>query len=128
MYPAGPQEELARAKEVDHTSYAEDDSAERQRSTAWEESLYAFLDAHGVAYLTEAALKDQVARGRLGGPVLRLVLLSDAFCITLAVAVQGSKSTPDCVLLDDVTINGRPVRWVDMKVRTCPIESWRQVV
>jgi hypothetical protein len=42
--------------------------------------------------------------------------LSDG--ITLAVAVQGSKSTPDCVLLDDVTINGRPVRWVDMKVRT----------
>jgi len=43
-----------------------------------------------------------------------LVSLSDAFFITLA--VQGSKSTPDCVLLDDVTINGRPVRWVDMKV------------
>ena len=63
MYPTGSQEELARAKEVDHTSYAEDDSAERKRSTAWEESLYAFLDAHGVAYLTEAALKDQVVRG-----------------------------------------------------------------
>ena len=27
----------------------------------------------------------------------------------------GSKSTPDCVLLDDCYINGQLVRWIDMK-------------
>lgn len=27
----------------------------------------------------------------------------------------GSKSTPDCVFLDDCYINGKLVRWIDMK-------------
>ena len=27
----------------------------------------------------------------------------------------GSKSTPDCVLLDDCYVNGQLVRWIDMK-------------
>lgn len=78
--------ELATAKAVDHTSYAEEDSTERVRSADWEESLYAYLDASGVRYLNETALKD-----------------------------LGSPSTPDCVLLDDCYVNGRLVRWIDMK-------------
>lgn len=29
--------------------------------------------------------------------------------------LTGSKSTPDCVFLDDCYINGKLVRWIDMK-------------
>ena len=50
------------------------------------DALYAHLDDLGVRYMNETMLKD-----------------------------LGSKSTPDCVLLDDCYVNGKLVRWIDMK-------------
>ena len=86
LMSARDKEELAAAKAVDHTSYAEEDSTERIRSADWEESLYTYLDGSGVRYLNESTLKE-----------------------------LGSPSTPDCVLLDNCYVNGRLVRWIDMK-------------
>ncbi|KAK1743305.1 hypothetical protein QTG54_005926 [Skeletonema marinoi] len=52
----------------------------------WENELYSFLDGHGINYAKEEDLKS-----------------------------MGTKSTPDCLLLDDVSINGRKVRWIEFK-------------
>ena len=52
----------------------------------WEEELYNFLDEHNVNYIKEDGLK-----------------------------ALGAKCTPDCLLLDDVYINGRNVRWIECK-------------
>jgi len=79
-------QELADAKAVDNMSYAEDDSGERLVSTEWEDSLYTYLDSQGIRYVHEKTLQD-----------------------------AGSKSTPDCVFLDDCYINGKLIRWIDMK-------------
>ena len=79
-------QELGEAKEVDGISWNEENIEERNVSLAWEESLYAHLTANGVAFLTEGALLD-----------------------------LGFRSTPDAILLDDLFINGKLVRWLDAK-------------
>jgi len=79
--------QLAEAKEVDQVSYESDSLAQRDFSLAWERALYTHLDQTGVQYLKEQTLSD-----------------------------QGFRSTPDCVILDDIYINGKgPVRWMDSK-------------
>ena len=52
----------------------------------WENDLYKFLDAHQINYIKEKDLKS-----------------------------LGTQSTPDCLLLDDISINGRKVRWIEFK-------------
>jgi hypothetical protein len=78
--------ELAEAKDADGISWNEENIEERNVSMAWEESLHEHLSAQGVEFLTEDKLID-----------------------------LGSRSTPDAILLDDVYINGRLVRWIDAK-------------
>mmetsp|Transcript_32786 Transcript_32786/g.55277 ORF Transcript_32786/g.55277 Transcript_32786/m.55277 type:complete len:446 (-) Transcript_32786:205-1542(-) len=80
-------DELQIAKTIDQSSFQEEFVQERDVSAAWEESLYAYLDAQGVAYYNELDLKDMQV------PV-----------------------TPDAVIVDDCYINGvGPIRWVDCK-------------
>jgi hypothetical protein len=79
-------QELADAKAVDDMTYAEDDNGERKISMEWEKTLYTYLDSQGIQYVTEKTLQK-----------------------------AGSKSTPDCVFLDDCYINGKLIRWIDMK-------------
>ena len=52
----------------------------------WENEVYNFLDEHQINYAKEEDLKS-----------------------------MGASSTPDCLLLDDVWINGRKVRWIEFK-------------
>lgn len=52
----------------------------------WENELYSFLDRHQINYAKEEDLRS-----------------------------MGTRSTPDCLLLDDVTINGKKVRWIEFK-------------
>lgn len=52
----------------------------------WENELYSFLDRHQINYAKEEDLR-----------------------------LMGTRSTPDCLLLDDVTINGKKVRWIEFK-------------
>jgi len=52
----------------------------------WEEALHAFLEEHNINYVTEDELRQ-----------------------------AGAPRTPDCLLLDDCTFNGRKVRWIDSK-------------
>lgn len=78
--------QLSAAKKADQTSFSEENLEEREISLGWERSLYEYLDENGVQYLDEEATKS-----------------------------KGFRSTPDCILLDDVYINGQLVRWIDMK-------------
>ena len=78
--------QLERAKLSDQMSFSEENVAERDMSLAWENALYSHLNDAGVKYLSEQELKD-----------------------------AGCRSTPDVVLLDDVFINGQPVKWIDCK-------------
>ncbi len=52
----------------------------------WENELYSFLDRHQINYAKEEDLRS-----------------------------MGTRTTPDCLLLDDVTINGKKVRWIEFK-------------
>ena len=52
----------------------------------WEDQLYTFLDDYQINYAKEEDLRS-----------------------------MGTRSTPDCLLLDDVSINGRKVRWIEFK-------------
>ena len=52
----------------------------------WEEALHAFLEEHDINYVTEDEMRQ-----------------------------AGAQRTPDCLLLDDCTFNGRKVRWMDSK-------------
>jgi hypothetical protein len=52
----------------------------------WEESLYDFLDELAINFVAESEMRQ-----------------------------AGSPVTPDCLLLDNVMINGRPIRWIDVK-------------
>ncbi|KAL7531044.1 hypothetical protein ACHAXR_007685 [Thalassiosira sp. AJA248-18] len=54
----------------------------------WEDSIYSFLDEQGINYATEESL-------RLQG------------CETIG--------TPDCLLLDDLFINGKQIKWLEFK-------------
>jgi hypothetical protein len=76
---------IQQAKQLDQTSYS-NDPAERESSMKWETSLYNYLHMRNVSYIKE-----------------------DVF------VEAGSASTPDCLLLDDVYINGKLIRWIDSK-------------
>jgi len=78
--------QLQIAKSLDQASFQEDFVQERDVSSAWEEALYAHLDASNVSYYNELELVE-----------------------------MGSKITPDAVFADDVYINNVPVRWIDCK-------------
>lgn len=81
------QTQLERAKAADTISYSDyTDNGERDAATDWEDSLYHFLNEQGVHFVTEEALRD-----------------------------AGSTKTPDCLVLDDIEINGCQVRWMDCK-------------
>lgn len=78
--------QIQEAKIIDQLSYSADGEIEKSESQAWEYSLYEYLDNNNVNYLKEEVLVD-----------------------------SGFSSTPDCVLLDDVYINGKLLRWIDCK-------------
>lgn len=82
------QKELELAKTSDSVSYIDQEASQEERgaSGAWEQSLYGFLDDQDIAYWNEDQLR-----------------------------AAGASLTPDCLLLDDVSINGRPARWIDCK-------------
>jgi len=81
------QRQLEIAKTGDVVSYDDpSNKAQSEAATAWEQSLYSYLDEHKVNYVTEVELRE-----------------------------AGASSTPDCLLLDHCTINGQPVRWIDCK-------------
>ena len=79
-------EQLVAAKAVDQVAYTEDNIEEREASKGWEQRLFDHFDAHGVKYASEEQL-----------------------------VAEGFRSTPDAVLIDDVWVNGRLIRWVDCK-------------
>jgi hypothetical protein len=54
----------------------------------WERTIYDFLDEHNINYLTEETLK-------LDG--------------------YGEMGTPDCLLVDDLFIHGKLVKWIEFK-------------
>ena len=61
------------------------------KSTAaedWEDIIYSYLDDQGINYITEESL-------RLHG--------------------YEDRGTPDCVLLDDLSINGKQIKWIEFK-------------
>lgn len=78
--------QLEHAKTIDQMSFSEDPFNERQTSMEWEMALYGYLDEAGIKYLKEEEMQD-----------------------------AGFSSTPDVVILDDLFINGRCVKWIDSK-------------
>lgn len=52
----------------------------------WENELFQYLDEHHISYVKEENLKS-----------------------------MNTKSTPDCLLLDELYINGRKVKWIEFK-------------
>ena len=56
----------------------------------WEDTLYQFFNQHGIDYRTEQDLQ-----------------------------MAGSSTKADCLILDQLIIQGRPVRWIDMKNTYC---------
>jgi hypothetical protein len=81
------QDQLNIAKENDVVSYDDPlSNGQQEASLAWEQSLYGYLDSNNVNYMTEEDLR-----------------------------MSGATRTPDCLLLDDCTIDGQPVRWIDCK-------------
>eukprot|EP01038_Epipyxis_sp_PR26KG_P010479 gene10479-14082_t len=78
--------QLEYAKEIDQLSYVDVDSEERNVSERWEYSLYNYLSSKGVSYMNETDMMKQ------------------SFSVT-----------PDAVILDDLSINGSKVRWIDCK-------------
>jgi Protein of unknown function TPD sequence-motif len=87
------QHQLQLAKASDVVGYVEQyDLSVQEAATAWEGALYRFLDDQNVSYLTQDELQ-----------------------------TMGCTRTPDCLFLDDVTINNNdnstavPIRWIDCK-------------
>lgn len=85
--------ELAEAKQIDQVSYTDEYLEEKEASLAWEQCLYTFLDTNQIAYLKEDQIRDMARSDP------RILLTS----------------TPDVIVLDDLYINNRPVRWIDSK-------------
>jgi len=81
--------EVAEAKICDQISYTsmEDSSMEKTSSLGWENQLFDWLRQNNVSFLDESALRQ-----------------------------YNISSTPDVLLLDDVYIDGKLVRWMDLKV------------
>ena len=54
----------------------------------WEETIYKYLDEQNINYITEETLKSYGFEER---------------------------GTPDCLLIDDLVLNGQPLRWIEFK-------------
>jgi Protein of unknown function TPD sequence-motif len=85
------QHQLLLAKASDVVGYVEQyDLSVQEAATAWEGALYRFLDDQNVSHLTQNELQS-----------------------------MGCTRTPDCLFLDDLTINNDnstvPIRWIDCK-------------
>ena len=63
------------------------DKPSELQSDVWEEDLYKYLKEMGINYTTEDDMRK-----------------------------AGSRITPDCLLLDECVINGKHVRWIDVKM------------
>jgi hypothetical protein len=85
--------ELADAKLIDQVSYTDEYQIEREASFAWENALYKFLESHEISHMKEEDIREM---GH-SDPTVRLT------------------STPDVLILDDLFINNRQVRWIDSK-------------
>lgn len=68
-------------------SYDAEEEVIRSVADNWERALYSYLDSYGVSYLTEEQLKN-----------------------------KGYSNTPDALLLDEIVINNKIVKWIDCKV------------
>lgn len=77
--------ELQIAKENDVVGYHGNSTDTAQE---WEKSIYDYLDEQGIKYITEENMK-------LYG--------------------YAENGTPDCLLVDDLFINGKRVRWIECK-------------
>lgn len=77
--------ELQIAKENDVVGY-NGDSTDTARE--WEKSIHNYLDKHGIKYVTEETIK-------MHG--------------------YNDKGTPDCLLVDELYINGKQIRWIECK-------------
>lgn len=82
-------DQLQLAKTLDQISHAADDGMERSESLAWEIALTDFLQRWDIKFVAEEEL--------------------------MSFGVDVLPSTPDVVILDDLYINGRMVRWIDSK-------------
>jgi len=82
------QHQLDIAKDTDLVGYSppHDESQRQLAADLWEHKLHRYLDDQGVDYYTENELRE-----------------------------GGLSSTPDCLIRDDCTINGKSVRWIDSK-------------
>ncbi|KAL7523235.1 hypothetical protein ACHAWF_000434, partial [Thalassiosira exigua] len=78
--------ELQTAKEHDIIGYQRDGID--SVAEEWEDTIYKYLDDQGINYMTEEELK------RNG---------------------YALKGTPDCLLLDDLVINGQRIKWIEFK-------------
>lgn len=78
--------ELRIAKEHDVIGY---DDAANDAGGEWERTIYDYLDRCGIRYITEETLR--------------------------CYGYHEGAGTPDCLLLDDVYIHGRHVRWIEFK-------------
>lgn len=79
--------ELQIAKENDVVGY-KDNNNRCDSAKEWEKTIYTWLDEQNVNYITEDTLKQHG---------------------------YEENGTPDCVLLDDLYINGQQIRWIEFK-------------
>jgi len=77
--------ELQNAKDHDLVGYNDSNCTAAEE---WEQTIYKFLDERDIKYITEDTMK-------LHG--------------------DEAKGTPDCLLLDDLFINGQKIRWIEFK-------------
>ena len=77
--------ELQIAKENDVVGYTDNCS---DSAKEWEQIIYTWLDEQNINYITEDTLKQHG---------------------------YEENGTPDCVLLDDLYINGQQIRWIEFK-------------
>jgi len=75
--------QMQTAKRNDIVGYAGHDINIPQE---WEDRVLAYLNKHGINFMTENDLRE-----------------------------SDSTSTPDCLVLDDLYINNRPIRWIEVK-------------
>lgn len=78
--------QLQNAKDNDVVGYNDSNCAAGEE---WEKTIYNFLDEHDVKYLTENTMKLHYG--------------------------DETKGTPDCLLLDDLYINGKQIGWIEFK-------------
>jgi hypothetical protein len=77
---------IARENDILHN-----DESAQEAGCDWERTVYEYLDACGIRYVAEDELR-RYGRDRVPGA-----------------------GTPDCLLLDDVYVRGKRVRWIEFK-------------